>query len=60
MVLFNKGITYKSFKIKWERTKTTKQRALEPWVAYLRMTDQWSGTFCEILVECIRKNNSVK
>ena len=31
-----------------------------PWVAHLRMTDQWSGTICEILVECIMRNNSVK
>ena len=29
------------------------KRALGPWVAHLRMTDQWSGTICEILVECI-------
>ena len=36
------------------------KRALGPWVAYLRMTDQRSGTFCEILVECIMRNNSVK
>ena len=35
-------------------------RALGPWVAHLRMTDQWSGTICEILVECIMRNNSVK
>ena len=25
----------------------------------LRMTDQWSGSICEILVECIMRNNSV-
>ena len=31
-----------------------------PWVAHLRMTDQWSGTICEILVECIMINNFVK
>ena len=24
------------------------------------MFDQWSGTICEILVECIIRNNSVK
>ena len=30
-----------------------------PWVAHLRMTDRWSGTICEILVECIMRNNSV-
>ena len=28
-------------------------------IAHLRMTDQWSGTICEILVECIIRNNSV-
>ena len=33
---------------------------LEPRVAHLRMTDQWSGTLCEILVEWIIRNNSVK
>ena len=60
MFLFNKGITYKSFKINGKGQKQQKKRALEPWVAYLRMTDQWSGTFCEILVECIMRNNSVK
>ena len=37
-----------------------KKRTLEPWVSHLRMTDQWSGTICEILVECIMRNNSVK
>ena len=37
-----------------------KKRTLGPWVAHLRMTDQWSGTICEILVECIMRNNSVK
>ena len=26
------------------------KRVLGPWVAHLRMTDQWSGTICEILV----------
>ena len=36
------------------------KRALGPWVAHLRMTDQWSGTICEILVKCIMRNNSVK
>ena len=35
------------------------KRALGPWVAHLRMTDQWSGTICEILVECIMRKNSV-
>ena len=25
------------------------KRALGPWVAHLRMTNQWSGTICEIL-----------
>ena len=35
------------------------KRALGPWVAHLRMTDQWSGTICEILVECIMRNNFV-
>ena len=35
------------------------KRALRPLVAHLRMTDQWSGTICEILVECIMRNNSV-
>ena len=35
------------------------KRALRPWVAHLRMTDQWGGTICEILVECIMRNNSV-
>ena len=35
------------------------KRALGPWVAHLRMTDQWSGTICKILVECIMRNNSV-
>ena len=35
------------------------KRALGPLVAHLRMTDQWSGTICEILVECIMRNNSV-
>ena len=36
------------------------KRALGPWVTHLRMTDQWSGTICETLVECIMRNNSVK
>ena len=36
------------------------KRALGPWVAHLRMADQWSKTICEILVECIMRNNSVK
>ena len=36
------------------------KRALWPWVAHLRMTDQWNRTICEILVECIIRNNSVK
>ena len=36
------------------------KRALGPWVAQLRMTDQWSGIICEILVEFIMRNNSVK
>ena len=31
-----------------------------PSVAHLRMTDQRSGTSCEILVECIMRSNSVK
>ena len=31
-----------------------------PWVPHLRMTDQWSGTICDILVECIMRNNFVK
>ena len=35
------------------------KRALGPWVAHSRMTDQWSGTICEILVECIMRNNAV-
>ena len=35
------------------------KRALVPWVAHLRLTDQSSGTICEILVECIMRNNSV-
>ena len=35
------------------------KRALGPWFAHLRMTDQWSGTICKILVECIMRNNSV-
>ena len=35
------------------------KRALVPWVVHLRITDQWSGTICEILVECIMRNNSV-
>ena len=35
------------------------KRAIGPWVAHLIMTDQWSGTICEILVECIMRNNSV-
>ena len=35
------------------------KRALGPWVAHLRMTDQWSGIICEILVECIMRNNPV-
>ena len=37
-----------------------KKKALGPWVAHLRMTDQCSGTICEIMVECIMRNNSVK
>ena len=37
-----------------------KQEGLGPSVTHLRMTDQRSGTFCEILVECIMRNNSVK
>ena len=36
------------------------KRALGPWAAHLRMTDQWSGTICEILVECFMRNNAVK
>ena len=36
------------------------KRALRPWVAHMRMTDQWSGTICEIMVECIMRNNPVK
>ena len=36
------------------------KRALGTWVAHLRMTDQLSGTFCKIMVECIMRNNSVK
>ena len=36
------------------------KRALGPWVIRPRMTDQWSGTICEILEECIMRNNSVK
>ena len=39
--------------------QTRYKRALGPWVTHLRMTDQWSGTICEILVECIMRNNSV-
>ena len=35
------------------------KRALGPWVAHLRMTDQWSRTICGILVECIMRNKSV-
>ena len=31
-----------------------------PWIAHLRMTDQWSGTICEILVECITRNTYFK
>ena len=32
-----------------------------PWaLGHLRMTNQWSGTICEILVECLMRNNSVK
>ena len=34
------------------------KRALGPWVPHLRMIDQWSVTICEILVECIMRNNS--
>ena len=34
-----------------------KKRTLGPCVTHLRMTDQWSGTICEILVECIMRNN---
>ena len=33
--------------------------ALGSWVSQLRMTDQLSGTICEILVECIMRNSSV-
>ena len=36
------------------------KRVLGPCVAHLRMTDKWSGTSCEILVECTTRNNSVK
>ena len=36
------------------------KRAVGPWVAHLRMTDQWGGTICENMVECIMRNNSVK
>ena len=36
------------------------RRALGPWVAHLRMTDQWRGTICKILIECIMRNNSMK
>ena len=36
------------------------KRALGPCVPHLRMTDQWSGTICEISLECIMRNNSVK
>ena len=38
----------------------TNKRVIGPWVAHLRMTGQWSGTICEILVECIMRNNFVK
>ena len=34
------------------------KRALGPWVAHPRLTDQWSGTICKILVESIMRNNS--
>ena len=40
--------------------KSSNKSALGPWVAHLRMTDQWSGTICEIMVECIMRNNPVK
>ena len=40
--------------------KSTNKRALGPWVAHLRMTDQWSVTICENIVECIMRNNSMK
>ena len=35
------------------------KRALGHWVAHMRMTDKRSGIFCENLVECIMRNNSV-
>ena len=37
-----------------------RQEGLGPWASHLRMTDQWSGTICKSLVECIMRDNSVK
>ena len=54
------GIVLPVHQIKLRDNMALDKRALGPWVAHLRMTDQWSGTICEILVECIIRNNSVK
>ena len=42
------------------KTYEKETRGPKPWVAHLRMTDKWSETICDILVECIMRNNSVK
>ena len=40
------------------KTRLRNKRFLRPCAPHMRMTDQLSGTICEILVECIMRNNS--
>ena len=53
-------IILKFFFLKFVLEKSTDNKKTRgSWVAHLRMTDQWSATICEILVECIMRNSSV-